>query len=96
MVRMLLICAACGRHWSLTGSDKRRATCPKCHRRRVTAGRKRAWRVRKLLGARTEARPEEATTPLPSLKELMDAADAASERAFEAARSIAARIKPGR
>lgn len=37
----------------------------------------------------------EATTPLPSLAELMADADAKAAKALEAARTIAARFKPG-
>ena len=87
-----LICETCRRRWSPGRGEKRQRTCPKCHHRNLSAGAKRRHRVRKLLGGAGVAIEPPATTPLPSLSELMADADAKAAKAVEMARSIAARF----
>ena len=86
---MLLICEACHRRWKLPPREKRRATCPRCHRKRVNAGQRHGWMIRRRL--REARREAPATGPAPTwaeLQKLMDDADAAAAKALKALATI--------
>jgi hypothetical protein len=76
----------CGRYYDLPTGRKRFKLCPDC-RAKLRRRRRKVRQSRS--AARTEAIPDPAVGVQPSLKELMDAADAAAARALARALSVA-------
>lgn len=95
---MLLICETCHRYWKLPRGHIRRDKCPRCQRwrRSIAAKRREALKqeARQIASAPRTGDLPPARCPTPDeLRQLMDAADAASARALAAARTIATRFK---
>jgi hypothetical protein len=86
MPRPILKCSRCRRR----PRKKPYSVCAQCWGKAIGNGMRRRTAREALL--RAPAR--DATTPLPDLRELMDAADAAGERALKAALAITERSKP--
>lgn len=90
-----LICASCGKHWTLKKGQPRTESCPGCRHRHLSSAARRAWDRRHRLGAPPVAIEEPGTNLPDTLENLMRAADAASAKALEAALSIARRPLKG-
>jgi hypothetical protein len=86
-----LICRQCHHRYTLPPREKRRATCPRCHRRNLQKGARKGWITkarRKASRARTEGvAPGQCPTP-GELAKLMEEAESKAARALELALSI--------
>ena len=82
--QMILICEACHRRWVPKPRQKRRKTCPKCHRLRFKAGLKRREARKSARRASTGVLPSGPPPTPAEMRKLMDEADLAAAKAFAA------------